>query len=1568
MKKLLRNITLGLACVLGIGGVAYAITTQDNNGFAKADAAVFPDSAYSTITKITLTDIINNPTGVDDWSWEGSSLVVEDGMIKFTNGDYFQLNYLRNDFEEIQRYKGSVHARKPDGTDISWYIWIKTYDTYEGQVKPRNGTQHGDANNFKVYQNFFETSFLRIFTESYGGGSEIWIDSLTIEAQGYHAVYATGDEGCKSVYLSSRDDGYKPHEKTRESGTRYYAPGTTVYSFAVMKEGYVPVTEYEAKLSSAAEGTEGNLYRITHATIPDDADYTFDEVQTKSLNAKVLIEGTNPGITEVYLSTDADATSGSPSGTGFALNKTVYGFVVLNDAAGYEPQDSWEQLGTTNHYRVGNIQTTDSTDKDLGVFGPKCKINLYNGSELVDTLNVTEGDSVNNLTDSQIPSKEGYTFIGYYSQKTGGTKYFDADGKSNITQWQGGANGYAYAQYTEDMTVTINNYEGVWDNNSHGINVTVSKPTSGYTLVFEDTSTDVSPKYTNPGTYEVKFTITADGYTTYNGQGTIKINKADSILNPVPTGIDGLEYTGNALTLINAGAVDYGTITYAWSSTLAVPADSEFDEDHPDRKAVGTYYVFYKTTGDEFHNPIEASIENAIEVKINRIDRTEAIKLNQAVLDYEDILDERFTSIENNLELSRLAFEANAITEDNVNAFELSLLIEDMQITLSEAKVAVTEQLIEAIGTVVYPDSKDAIEEAYDHYTNVLNDTEKGMVNAELKALLDEDKALYDAVDAMAKAINNIPAPAKSQVYYDAVDNTKAAYDNLTEKQLSTLQNATDFNYEKKLLDNVAARKEIELIAKIGDIKYNGGVDDSKTPIETAEAEYATLTVDQKALVVNYRTLVLDRQTYDNVHNAVELIKAIGNVENTQTCKDKIDAARANFDTLKKDEKLLVIGYKNSYKVLDDDEHVYKALVLIDNIGSLAYDTDPEGRIVTAREYYDSLTEDQKIQTGERYLNLLVNSEVESAHITQVNVTWLIIGLVLSVLVIAGGAYYIFTCFRKKKDDDDDDKGPKGKKEPVKVASVGGVLSIAIYTTHYIDAPWIILYIIAPIALLVLIACIVLFLLRKANKGPFLKKEEAPVEEEALSPASAVVEETSSEDDEEVITITDKAGNRFQIRFIKSFTAKLIQASDETKAYYTELKNEVLSYKKTKSRISWYFDSINAGRNYVIKFGMRGKTLCVYYPLNADDYIDTKYKVEKVEAKKYADVPCLYRINNDRRLEYAKELFALVASNLGLTKGEVPTVNYYLPYEERDPLLARGLIKELKVSLDKPAVEEEEEVVRVVENGVLFEIRYNRSYTAKLIQASDEAKSYYNELKNYILSYKKISDRISWHYESFNSGRNQLIKFGVKGKTLCLYFHLNPNDYQDSKYLVEEVTSKKYEEVPCLYRIKNPRRCNYAKELIDVVMNAYGLVKDEEQHETYELPYEPREPLLARGLIKEVKTKAKEEHRSISVSEADASMSDEVAESRIGDDANSKRHFGKKGVINIDIIGRYFLDNDTVDIEALWEKKLVSKNVGYVKVLARGTLDKKLNINLQEYSIQAVKMILLAGGTVKKAK
>lgn len=104
----------------------------------------------------------------------------------------------------------------------------------------------------------------------------------------------------------------------------------------------------------------------------------------------------------------------------------------------------------------------------------------------------------------------------------------------------------------------------------------------------------------------------------------------------------------------------------------------------------------------------------------------------------------------------------------------------------------------------------------------------------------------------------------------------------------------------------------------------------------------------------------------------------------------------------------------------------------------------------------------------------------------------------------------------------------------------------------------------------------------------------------------------------------------------------------------------------------------------------------------------------------------------------------------------------------------------------------------------------------------------------------------------------------------------------------------------------------------------------------------------------------------ITVEIADALMSDECAREQIQSEEEQLDsriyHGSKRSTINLDTISANFREGDTVTLNDLKTKKLVGENVGFVKILARGRLDKALTILAQDFSTSAIKMIILTGG------
>ena len=297
----------------------------------------------------------------------------------------------------------------------------------------------------------------------------------------------------------------------------------------------------------------------------------------------------------------------------------------------------------------------------------------------------------------------------------------------------------------------------------------------------------------------------------------------------------------------------------------------------------------------------------------------------------------------------------------------------------------------------------------------------------------------------------------------------------------------------------------------------------------------------------------------------------------------------------------------------------------------------------------------------------------------------------------------------------------------------------------------------------------------------------------------------------------------------------------------------------------------------------------------------------------------------------------------------------------------------------------------VASPGMFIHYRYNRSFEAKLIQSDDTVKRYYSELKNCLLSYKKVTSRISWRHESFRKGRPAAAKFVIRGKTLCLCLALDPENYEESKYIVDDMSRyAKFANTPLMYRIKNERRLRYAKELIAFLFEGTE-PSGHEDEDFAAIPYEDTQSLVERGLIKivsyrevaiEEKTENEEEEfeddddfagedfddddddelDEISASDVGSYMADDRAKLRV-QEGNEVSDRTKSGIVNVDTLGKFFNEGEKVTVAEI--KRRVSyfpKNVTYIKVLARGKLDKPLIVVADDFSLEAVKMIVLTGG------
>ena len=237
----------------------------------------------------------------------------------------------------------------------------------------------------------------------------------------------------------------------------------------------------------------------------------------------------------------------------------------------------------------------------------------------------------------------------------------------------------------------------------------------------------------------------------------------------------------------------------------------------------------------------------------------------------------------------------------------------------------------------------------------------------------------------------------------------------------------------------------------------------------------------------------------------------------------------------------------------------------------------------------------------------------------------------------------------------------------------------------------------------------------------------------------------------------------------------------------------------------------------------------------------------------------------DAEIESIKEMLsgAMVAvSESAIAEDEeLVKVSDIIDGDEQDGF-EDGVMEDIVNDIDEQPTDDEimPDGIPGISNGVDFGnmMKYNRSFIARIIQSSDDMKNYYGETKSALLAYKKVNSSIAWGAERFNKGRETIARFKIRGKTLCLYLALDPNEYKTSVYHHSDVSdNKSMSGTPMMLKIKSPLGVKKAVRLIDEMLEKRGGVKQAVQNRDYAAmyPYETTEQLIEEGLVKDVSKK-----------------------------------------------------------------------------------------------------------------
>ncbi len=168
-------------------------------------------------------------------------------------------------------------------------------------------------------------------------------------------------------------------------------------------------------------------------------------------------------------------------------------------------------------------------------------------------------------------------------------------------------------------------------------------------------------------------------------------------------------------------------------------------------------------------------------------------------------------------------------------------------------------------------------------------------------------------------------------------------------------------------------------------------------------------------------------------------------------------------------------------------------------------------------------------------------------------------------------------------------------------------------------------------------------------------------------------------------------------------------------------------------------------------------------------------------------------------------------------KEEEPVQEEPQPEPEPEPVVEEALAEEpaIELPVEEPAPEPEKKVIVRI------------PFQDRITNASDEMKKNFNELKNEIMAYG-VNSRVSNSGDTFRLHRKTFVKITIAGKSLKLYFALNPADYMSSTFPIGNAGDKNiYAEIPLIFKVKSGLSVKRAKQLIYDVMSQNNLEQGE---------------------------------------------------------------------------------------------------------------------------------------------
>jgi len=327
----------------------------------------------------------------------------------------------------------------------------------------------------------------------------------------------------------------------------------------------------------------------------------------------------------------------------------------------------------------------------------------------------------------------------------------------------------------------------------------------------------------------------------------------------------------------------------------------------------------------------------------------------------------------------------------------------------------------------------------------------------------------------------------------------------------------------------------------------------------------------------------------------------------------------------------------------EDARTVARMIELIASLGPRPKKEDLEA----ARNEFKALS----IRLQNRITNAYLLDEPSNLKI----LVWVTIGLLIVLFALA--IVILIIVLRKKGGGDDDDTSGKDELEKKRFEEIDNTQN-----TEKVSEP------VTPAQDFAIEAEI-------TEEEPEEEAEEEQEEEEEEDDEPEDAAETTESHHLEAFEIAAVAAAARGPR--KPMTERLFETLTSQKFIYSALKNELLSYRNVKCRMTKSLEKFTIGREVIARISLVGKTLRLYLALNPASYEVKIYRHKDVSDKrKYEETPFLLKIKSERTLGRALSLITDIMIGKELTKRrKFDETDYVMMYRNKEltPLGRQGL-------------------------------------------------------------------------------------------------------------------------------------------------------------------------------------------------------------------------------------------------------------------------------------------------------